>query len=205
MAAQEAVTIRAFLRPGAVAALEIALARISADVEENSIIPFGRMGTVHFARFVILNDAEVNGRIVPASLIYASNVDGSANDHLRELASLGALDQVWQHCENYPAAAARTRESRLGFLGGHTIASQTFYVNTIGRTVRQARDEAVLREALQRILDEDRLHDRSKRESARNVALMLRDAVKNDSTLCPMLLRAEGLSPLPGRSGITEI
>jgi hypothetical protein len=194
MAHQEAVTIRAWIREGAMDALETALAQINADIERNALLPFGLMPTVHFARFVVLENADVNGRIVPASLVYASNVDGASATHLEVLAALGnGIDEVWQHCDGYPAATARTRESRIDFLRSHMIASQTFYTNTIGRTVQQARDEGMLREALQRVLDDDQLQRGARARIPDDLAGVMRTAMRNDPALRDMLRGAEGL------------
>ncbi len=151
---QEAVTIRASIAPGARPALETVLATINADVESNAIVPFGRLRRVHFARFLILDDGPVNGRTVPASLIYAANVDAPAGDHLTQLAELGeGLDRVWEHCAGYPTGGAQALSSRLDFLRRHLIPTAAFYVNTVGRTMEQARAEGCLREALENYLD----------------------------------------------------
>ncbi len=147
--------MRAPIAPGARPALDRALERIDADVEANPLLPFGRMHGVHFARFAILEDATVDGRVVPASLVYAANVDAPSRDHLAELAGFGAgLDQVWEHCAGYPPTADRRSASRLEFLRRSLIPTAAFYVNTVGRSVEQARAEAELRDALQRRVDE---------------------------------------------------
>jgi hypothetical protein len=187
---QEAVTIRAWIRPDAIDALRATLATINADVESNALVPFGSLPEVHFGRFVILDDAPVNGRIVPASLVYASNVDAPSSAHLDALTAFGiGLDEVWQHCDGYPAPEARTTATRLEYLNERMIPTAAFYVNTLGRSVKQAREEAALRDALQVALDrKPGLH------SADDVMAAVREYCRNDPSLCDALTPAEGLS-----------
>jgi hypothetical protein len=187
---QEAVTIRAWIRPDSIGALRTTLATIDADVEGNALVPFGSMPEVHFGRFVILDDALVNGSIVPASLVYASNVDAPSSAHLDALTSFGTgLDEVWQHCDDYPVAGERTPATRLEYLNEHMIPTAAFYVNTVGRSVKQAREEAALRDALQVALDQ-----KQGLRTADDVMSAVRDHCRDDPTLCDMLMPAEGLS-----------
>lgn len=156
MRAQEAVTVRAWLRPGAEEALSALLHTVSADVAANPLVPFAAFGTVHFARFVILPEArDLEGRVIPPSLVYAANVDGRGDVHLRELVREAAVgvDRIFEQCEGYPEAADRDDRSRFDYLARRRIRTQAFYVNTLGRTAQQVREEALLRESLEQELD----------------------------------------------------
>jgi hypothetical protein len=156
MAAQQAVTVRAWIRPEQMDALRADLAAIEADLAGNALIPFGHFDTVHFARFVILEEAtDLRGQPIPASLVYAAIVDGTAAAHLEALARFApdGVDRVFDHCRAYPAPGARTDAGRIAFLRRWSIPTQAFYANTRGRTVRQAREEARLREAVESYLD----------------------------------------------------
>ena len=53
---------------------------------------------------------------------------------------------------DYPETR-RTREQRLTYLREHRVKEQAFYVNTIGRSTRQIRQEAELRDRLEAFLD----------------------------------------------------
>lgn len=187
---QEAVTIRAWIKPSEIDALRASLARVNADIEANALVPFGSMPDVHFARFVILDDAPVGDRIVPASLVYAGNVDAPSSAHLDALTACGpGLDAIWQHCDGYPPASLRTAATRLEYLNAHMIPTAAFYVNTIGRSVRQARSEAALRDALQTALDRSRTS-----RTHGDVAAVLRKHCRDDPSLRDLLEPAEGLS-----------
>lgn len=156
MTRQCAVTIVAAITPTAVGGLTALLTAAGEDPAHNALIPFSRYDTVHFARFVVL-DATVDrdGADIPAQLVYIADVDGPLERHLADLvANAGSgLDRIYAHCQGYPDAGARTRATRLAYLRAHAIAAPTVYVNTVGRTVRQIRQEARLREAIEAFLD----------------------------------------------------
>jgi hypothetical protein len=193
---QDAVTIRAPITPDARPALDAALARVAADVEANPVVPLGKLSGVHFARFLILEDAMVNGRLVPASLVYAANVDGDWRAHLDELAELeSGLDEVWQHCAGYPLPARRTHNERREFLRRHRIPSHALYVNTVGRTVEQAREEAALREALEDAADQ-LVTSNGRMHTADDVARALRQTCTRDASLTWALSDAESRTVL---------
>ena len=158
MISQQALTIRATIRPDAKTSLENVLAEIKSDLLNNSILPFGKLEDVHFARFVFLDDVvDLHGDPIPASLVLTSNFDGSAADHLDQLVDEieTGVDQIFGHCEGYPKTEAMTKQKRLDFLQRHSIKSSAFYVNTAGRSVNQVQQEAVLRDRIEQFLDEN--------------------------------------------------
>jgi hypothetical protein len=194
---QDAVSIRATILPDERSALDAALARVNADIEANPIVPFAALPGVHFARFLILDDAEVNGQLVPASLVYAANIDGDWFAHLDSLAALGAgLDEVWQHCDGYPPPEVRTRATRRAFLRQHRIKSHALYVNTVGRTVEQARAEAGLREKLEDTIDGLHRANGNRLRSRADVARALRDAIGREESTVWALQDAQARSAL---------
>jgi hypothetical protein len=127
---------------------------------QNTLVPFGRLERLHFARFVLLDDAtldDITAYGVPrgefgVSLAFLADFDGPAKAFLDELLGLASqgLRRLFAHCEAFdPAGNLRSwmkqRECR---------ASAT-YVNWRGRTVRQIREEAALRELLVAYLREN--------------------------------------------------
>lgn len=156
MTHQVALTIIAQIEPGKLDELKNLLESIGKDVEGNSIIPFTAFSTVHFARFVILEEAkDVFGNVIPASLVYSTEIDAPLEKHLDELLDLAGegLDRIFSYCEGYPAPAQRNRQNRLAYLRDRTVPIQAFYVNTVGRTVKQVRQEAEVRDKLEAFLD----------------------------------------------------
>ena len=125
---------------------------------ENAVVPFGRFERLHFARFVILDDRTVGDIAAhgvtpprdPSSLAFVGDCDGPAPDFLRELvrgAGLG-LERIFSHCEGFSG-----RGDLLGWMTAHERPAATHYVNWVGRTVRQVREEHALRQALETYLD----------------------------------------------------
>lgn len=124
------------------------------DVSAAPRIPFASMSGVHFARLLLLEDArDLDGRLIPASLLLITEVDSPLRRHLNELADAGGLglDATFGLCEGYPKAPAP--DARKHFLLDRRLKPQAAYVNTIGRTLHQVRDEEQLRQAIERFLD----------------------------------------------------
>ena len=120
-------------------------------------IPFDHMTGVHFARLVLLEDAEdVDGGSIPASVMYMSEIDAPRDRHLAELADLGgaALDAVFGLCEGYPPSPDPA--ARRAYLLEHPCPPRATYVNAVGRTVEQILQEEQLRQAIEAFLDRTR-------------------------------------------------
>ena len=123
----------------------------------NSLVPFGRFDTLHFARFVILKDTtlqdlDVYGVSFPDAPIYLAflgDCDGPADRLLADVADRAreGLRKIFGHCEGFDANG-----DLLQWMRGHSVRPAVNYVNWIGRTVRQIREEAAVHEALIRYL-----------------------------------------------------
>ena len=147
---QSALTIVAPVRAGEAGNLDELLNSMGDGVANGSVIDFGALTGVHYARLVLLEETvDLEGDPLPAQLVLLSDLDVSPTRHLRELATLAGdgVDRVFGHCEGYTPA------DRLAYLRGHVVPEQARYVNTVGRTVQQITQEAELREAIQRFLD----------------------------------------------------
>ncbi len=197
MANQLDLTVRATILPGRMEQLRAALAEVNADIEQNALVPFARLGGVHFARFVIIEDgADLRGKPIPASLVFASNVDAPLEDYLEKLTTVatGGLDRIFDNCEGYPVPAGRTRESRRAYLLARRIKTQAFYVNTVGRTVEQVRQEASLRDAVEGFLERKQGEGVLRSWDAARVVAAVREFVVGEPSLQWARERARGLS-----------
>ncbi|HQR10981.1 MAG TPA: hypothetical protein PLW68_06605 [Casimicrobiaceae bacterium] len=119
----------------------------------NGLVPFGRFDRLHVARFVILRaetgaDIGVYG-IAPAhfqpSLAFLGDCDGPAETFLAELVEHAGsgLKQVFAHVSGFTAGT-----DLLAWMTSHSVMPAATYVNWIGRTVLQIREDAALRAAL---------------------------------------------------------
>jgi hypothetical protein len=119
----------------------------------NAVLPFGAFESVHFARFVILedetqDDIAVHGlpaRYYPKHLVFMGDCDGPSRALLAAMAHrAGAgLRKVFAHCEGYDEPS-----DLLAWLCVHDVPVAANYVNWVGRTVRQIKEESALQRAL---------------------------------------------------------
>lgn len=197
MAHQVALTIRAAIKPGQIDKLRQELELVNRNIEDNELVPFARLSRVHFARFVILNEArDLRGNVINPSLVFASNVDALLKDYLDELMTIasGGLDRIFSNCEGYPAPDARTDESRVAYLMAHSIKTQAFYVNTVGRTVEQVRQEASLRDAIEDFLTHQQATGVMEAWPAQRIIAAIQGYVRKEPSLQWALKRAQGLA-----------
>ncbi|HEU0301571.1 MAG TPA: hypothetical protein VFR37_19075 [Longimicrobium sp.] len=142
------------------------------DMEVNPLIPFARLTTVHFARFVLHaaspseqepipvypvpdGKPQVHGPPIPAKLLFATDFDGEQEAHVDELIRVAGpgLDKVFGHCEGWPGIDHPAAVH--GFFLRHMLASNTFYTGTMHRSVEQVHREEALHQAIERYLNEN--------------------------------------------------
>jgi hypothetical protein len=121
---------------------------------DNAVVPFGEFPTLHFARFVLLEDRTLDDirvygippRKHPLCLAFLGDVDGDPDAFLEELARRAApgLGTVFSCCEGFSPGS-----DLAGWMRSHRAPAAAQFVNWQGRTVRRIREEAALREALQ--------------------------------------------------------
>jgi hypothetical protein len=119
----------------------------------NALVPFASLERLHFARFVILDhrtaeDIMAHGYAPsdwPKSLAFLGDCDGAAEDFFPELIAIAenGLRKIFAHCHGFEQAA-----DLLEWLRGRSKPAAANYINWLGRTVRQVREECALRDAL---------------------------------------------------------
>jgi hypothetical protein len=151
---QNPITLLAKLDAAQEPALRQLLERVNGDTAQNAVLPFDEFQDVlHFARIFILEGPN-HPREYESSLVLMANIDISDTKFLTQLIDrAGAgVDAIFSSCEAYPSEAERTNASRLSFLKDHRVPTQAYYVNTIGRTVKQILQEDALRKAIEDFL-----------------------------------------------------
>jgi hypothetical protein len=174
---QVALTVVAPVRADAADDLRRLLATMGDGVANGNVLDLGEFTGLHFARLVLVDEAtDLKGARLPASLLYLADLDLPKDRHLAELAEADpeGIDRLFGHCEGYPEQPA-TPDQRLTYLSDHVVKEQARYVNTVGRTARQIRQEARLRDRLQEYLDEreDELRGRDPIDIRREVQQLL--------------------------------
>ena len=152
---QLGVTIRAQVAAEQVEPLRGWLAKIARNGTADEPFMFGRMRGLHFAKLFVLDEgSDLDGQRIPASLVLMTEVDAPLRPHLAELIDVGGtgIDQAFGFCQGYPGGG--TRRARIAWLRRHQVRASAVYVNTVGRGLRQIRQEARLHDALEEYLDQ---------------------------------------------------
>ncbi|HVC89620.1 MAG TPA: hypothetical protein VND66_03260 [Acidobacteriaceae bacterium] len=120
----------------------------------NSLVPFGRFERLHFARILILDDQTLGDITVyglprvnyPRYLAILADFDGPLETFVAEFAHQAGqgLRRIFSHCLGYEPGV-----DFLAWMKARSTPAAASYVNWIGRTVQQVREEAVLRQALE--------------------------------------------------------
>lgn len=154
---QGALTVIVKVEPGHVSALCNLLDGIGNAVEDSSLVPFPKMTTLHFGRWVVLPEqrSALDGTVFPAQLVLSTNYDGLLDDHLEELIDVACagIDAIYEHCVGYPDPANRSPDAIIAYLKGHAVDHAIFYVGAPGLSVTRIRQEAMLRDGIQELAD----------------------------------------------------
>ncbi len=156
MTPQSQFTVVAPVLPGREAALRKLLASMTAQPgmadPGNTLLPFGAFGQLHFARLVLLDDTtlgdiEAYGLPRPQPPVYLALVgdcDGDAHECLAEIAARAGpgLCAIFEHCAGFDGSGL------LDWMIAHDQPIAAAYVNWVGRTVLQIREERALQQAL---------------------------------------------------------
>ena len=120
----------------------------------NALLPFGEFETLHFARFVILDDKTtedvrvygITPRAYPLYLAFLGDVDGDVTAFLGKLIKRAGkgLGKIFSCCQGFGPDT-----DLLDWMKRHDAPAIAVYVNWRGRTVRQIREEAALYDAIE--------------------------------------------------------
>jgi len=119
----------------------------------NALVPFALFDRLHVARFVVfsdvtLGDVAAHGVAVPqlpTYLVFLGDCDGPAREQLADMAQRArhGLQQIFSFCDGFQPST-----DLLGWLLANDRPVAAAYVNWIGRTVKQIREEDALHRAL---------------------------------------------------------
>jgi hypothetical protein len=153
---QSQFTIVAAVRAGRESALRALLASMTSQPgmadPKNALVPFGEFERLHFARLALLDDPTL-GDVesyglrppqLPVYLAFLGDCDGPAHDCLADIArrAEAGLRSIFAHCEGFEGG------DLLAWMKAHDLPISASYVNWVGRTVQQIREESALQQAL---------------------------------------------------------
>jgi hypothetical protein len=120
----------------------------------NALVPFGKLENLHFARFTILDDETLDDiqtvyhlprQEYPIYLALLFDFDGDPATFLADLVKCAApgLRRVFAFCDDFPKDV-----DLLQWMREHDTPAATNYVNWRGRTAKQIREEAAVRQSI---------------------------------------------------------
>ena len=126
---------------------------INNHLVKNVLLDFSRTSTIHFARFLIIDEVvRDNEQIYPAYLVLSTNYDGHLDHHLSEVVNACDFRQLFSACIDYPGDES-SLYARINFLRSNSNYKAYFYRGTWGRSVQQIKDEEEARKATEIYLD----------------------------------------------------
>jgi hypothetical protein len=142
-----------------------------------SRFPFDKIGTLHFCSFAVL-DGDPEFR---PCLVFEATFDGSLDRFLDELLEVaaGAIDEIYQHCEGYPASGSAIPELVKKYLARHDEGAHTFYFGSPGRTVAQIKGEAQIYDALASSICQPWSRQKAMPATFAGILQELRDVISN--------------------------
>jgi hypothetical protein len=122
---------------------------------DNEIIPFGRLPDLHFARIVVLDDQTLDDittayglprRNYPLYLAFLADFDGDVDRFRNQMVSIArkGLEQIFSYCTDFKPGTDIVR-----WMKQHEHRPSTMYINWVGRTMQQIREENALRQVVQ--------------------------------------------------------
>ena len=185
MTPQSQFMVLAPVAPERATALRELLATMNSDPgvadPANALVPFGLFPQLHFARFAVLED-ETLGDFeaygvprpnLPRYLVFVGTCDGPDDDVLLAMARQAApgLHRIFSHCEGF-----NDRSTLVDWLRSHRVRLNVSYINWIGRTVRQIREDSALAHALAGRVDRSPLASPAEAQQRRRALIDFVDA-----------------------------
>lgn len=193
-----ALTVVAPVAPGRRADLECVLGTIAADVRarrldhaSGAVLPFADLTTVHFARLLVADFSTDERRASDPRLVFCTDYDGDAAAHLDELSRVAAagLARVFDHCVRFPGDPEPAQDVRA-FIERYRLDERILFAGAPGRTVQDIREDARLRENVERFLADPRRDHRLRNGGERDLQAALRQVAQDN-----------GIDPSPARPG----
>src|SRR5258708_37163107 len=133
MTHQVAMTILTRIKPGETEDIKQLLKAMGNNAAQNDLIPFGKFSTVHFARFVMLDESiDLHGTVISPRLVFMAECDAPLLRLFNELADMAGegLEKIYSHDECYPFRTAIIPARGQAHLQANTVEITPLYVNT---------------------------------------------------------------------------
>ncbi len=147
----QALTAIAPILPGRQEQLRQVLAGLARRIATGGRGPLDEIGTVHFARWVILPEHGADG-----GLLFTSNYDGTWDEYIEDFADKAAetFQAIYSHCVDWPAGGAEDLEAFKAYIREHELEPDVYYRAYPTATVRQVQSALRLKQAWAVLVDE---------------------------------------------------
>lgn len=170
------------IAPGREHDLRALLASMNAEPGQadphNPVLPLGSFERLHYARWVMLEDhtlADYQAHGMPSpdfpqQVAFMGDCDGDARALLADMAQRAApgLRKLFAHCEGFDSSS-----DLLRWMHAHEIPIGANYVNWMGRTVTQVREEGALHKLLSTHVPRDVLRSGADAQQVRRELIAL--------------------------------
>jgi hypothetical protein len=131
--------------PGRRAQLQQVLAALRERIASGGPTPLEDIGTVHFARWVVIPDGNDGGQ-----LLFTSNFDGPWDDYIEDFAARSAdsFDAIYSNCVGWPERGARNVDAFKAYIRAHEIQADVYYRAYPQATVKQVKAALKLKKAM---------------------------------------------------------
>ena len=146
---QGALTVVTAILPDHKDELNVLLTELGGNPSSNQDLPLGKVDTLHFGCFVVLNDLDD----YPPYLVFEANYDGDLDNHLDQLISEGGtgLKKIFGFATEFPSNANDTQLKQ--FLKQHSIPNAAFYIAFRGHSVASLKNAIAVRVEIENFLD----------------------------------------------------
>ena len=166
----------------------------------NTLIPFAQFDTLHFARLLVLDDQTLEDARVygggpaptyPLWLAFVGDIDGDVDAFFEKLVNVAdsGLRAIFSCCGGFTPSTDLVR-----WMKKHSAPAIAVYVNWRGRTVRQVREEAALKEALENYIRSNPIELDG--QPAREVHAKLQQFVNAEKSSGRLVLSRESRTPV---------
>jgi hypothetical protein len=147
----QALTALTPIKPGRREQLQQVLAGVGKRIAAGGPTPLDDIGTVHFARWVILPDYGEGG-----GLLFATNYDGTFDDYIRDFAERASdsFEAIYSNCVGWPAGGATDLEAFRAYIRAHELVADVSYRAYPVGSVRQVKSALRLKKLWLALVDE---------------------------------------------------
>jgi hypothetical protein len=149
MTKQSGLTLFSEIIPDKKAALYRTLAEHQKEWFDKKSLSIEKPGTIHFCRWVIVDEIVSESKVYPPKLVFESNFDGKSSMlHLKHLIDdcSDILDAIYVHCVGYDAAYSPSE--KLRYFAEKEKPNQVFYNSSPKRDLNRIKREEKLYLAL---------------------------------------------------------